>query len=49
MTFLKRKEVAIFTTVRGGRAKGQGASGLQKDGFEELDATIEAAVWFPEL
>ena len=41
--------MTILTSGRGEGAKGRGASGLRKDGFEELDATVEAAVRFPEL
>lgn len=36
------KKVAILTSRRGGRTKGRGV-------FEELDATIEAIIGFPEL
>ena len=42
-TLLKGR-VVILTTARG-----RGASGLRKDAFEELNATIDAIVWSPEL
>ena len=42
------EEEEIASTREGG-AKGQGADDLRENEFEELNATIDAIVWFPEL
>ena len=39
----------MLTTARGSGTREQDANGFRKDGFEELDATVEAVVWLPEL
>ena len=45
----KRKKVAVSNSEREGGAKRQGFGDLREDAFEELDATIDTFVWFPEL
>ena len=46
---VKEESNDINERREGGGVKGQGGSGLRKDGFEEPNATVEAAIWFPEL
>ena len=46
---VKEESGDINERKEGDGVKGQGGSGLREYGFEELDATVEAAVRFPEL
>ena len=46
---VKEESSDVNERKEGGGVKGQGGSGLREYGFEELDATFGATVWFPEL
>jgi len=43
------KSVVVLRDARVDEVRGQGFGDLREGGFEELDATVDAMVWFPEL
>jgi hypothetical protein len=45
---LERKKATTLASTRGGVAKG-GVGDVQEGDLEELDAAVDAFIWFPEL